>query len=91
VSADHALSESIVKLIDHAVLQATQTAAEVRAACEFCAALGVASVCVKPSYVPLAVECLAGSGVSASTVIGFPHGGAAREIKAAETHLACQL
>jgi deoxyribose-phosphate aldolase len=85
------LPESIVNLIDHAVLHPTQTDADVRAACEFCAALGVASVCVKPSFVPLAAECLAGSQVLVSTVIGFPHGGVATETKAAEARLACEL
>jgi deoxyribose-phosphate aldolase len=84
------ITQSIVKLIDHSVLQPTQTDADVRAACEFCAALGVASVCVKPSFVPLAAECLAGSGVLVCTVVGFPHGGAATSIKVAETHLACE-
>ena len=54
------MSASIVKLIDHAVLQPTQTDADVRAACALCAELGVASVCVKPSHVPLAAECLRG-------------------------------
>jgi deoxyribose-phosphate aldolase len=83
-------TQSIVKLIDHSVLQPTQTEADVRAACEFCAALGVASVCVKPSFVPLAAECLAGSDVLVSTVAGFPHGGATTQIKVAETHLACE-
>ncbi len=84
------LSASIVKLIDHAVLHPTQTDADVRAACALCAELGVASVCVKPSHVLLAAECLKGSGVLVSTVIGFPHGGTATETKVAETHLACQ-
>ena len=84
------MPQSIVKLIDHAVLLPTQTDADVVAACEFCAALGVASVCVKPSHVPLAAKCLDGSGVLVSTVIGFPHGGSRTDIKAAETHLACQ-
>jgi deoxyribose-phosphate aldolase len=34
----------------------------------------VASVCVRPCDVPLAVRLLAGSGVATGTVIGFPHG-----------------
>jgi deoxyribose-phosphate aldolase len=83
------LPDSIVKLIDHSVLQPTQTADDVRAACEFCAELGVASVCVKPSFISLAAECLAGSSVLVITAIGFPHGGTATEIKVAETHFAC--
>ncbi|MEX2309543.1 MAG: deoxyribose-phosphate aldolase [Pirellulales bacterium] len=83
------MPESIVKLIDHAVLQPTQTDDDVRAACKLCVELGVASVCVKPSHVALAAECLRGSPVLVSTVIGFPHGGTTIETKVAETRLAC--
>lgn len=84
------MSESVVKLIDHAVLKPTQTDDDVRAACQLCAELGVASVCVKPSHVPLAVSCLHDTGVIASTVIGFPHGGTTTDTKVAEARLACQ-
>lgn len=81
---------SIVARIDHAVLQPTQTDADLRAACRLCVDVGVASVCVKPSMVPLAAELLAGSRVVPSTVIGFPHGGTATAVKVRETELACQ-
>jgi len=84
------MAESIVKLIDHAVLQPTQTDQDVRAACALCAEWGVASVCVKPSHVSLAEECLRGANVLVSTVIGFPHGGTTTETKVFETRLACQ-
>jgi deoxyribose-phosphate aldolase len=84
------LSLSVVKLIDHAVLQPTQTDDDVRTACALCAELSTASVCVKPSHVPLAAECLRGSDVLVSTVIGFPHGGTTTETKVAETELACR-
>jgi deoxyribose-phosphate aldolase len=90
-------------LIDHAVLQPTQTDDDVRAACAMCAELGTASVCVKPSHVPLAAECLRAARPSpgpspgrggeipvVSTVIGFPHGGTTTETKVAETELACR-
>jgi len=83
------MSDSIVRLIDHAVLQPTQTDDDVRAACAMCAELGAASVCVKPSHVPLAAECLRGFDTYVSTVIGFPHGGTTTETKVAETDLAC--
>jgi deoxyribose-phosphate aldolase len=83
-------NDSLVKLIDHAVLQPTQTDDDVRAACTMCAELGVASVCVKPSHVSLAAECLRRSSVLVSTVIGFPHGGTTTEAKVAETELACR-
>jgi deoxyribose-phosphate aldolase len=84
------LPDSVIQLIDHAVLHPTQTDADVREACAFCRELGVASVCVKPSFVTLAADCLHGSTVLASTVIGFPHGGTTTQAKVAETTLACQ-
>jgi deoxyribose-phosphate aldolase len=84
------LPDSLVKLIDHAVLQPTQTDDDVRAACAMCAEFGVASVCVKPSHVPLAAECLRDSSVPVSTVIGFPHGGTTTDAKVVETQLACR-
>jgi deoxyribose-phosphate aldolase len=84
------VNSSVVKLIDHSVLQPTYTDDDVRAACAMCHELGVASVCVKPSHVSLAAECLRGSSVLVTTVIGFPHGGTTTETKVAETQLACQ-
>ncbi len=81
---------SIVALIDHAVLQPTQTDDDLRAACRLCVEVGVASVCVKPSMVPLAAELLAGSRVVPSTVIGFPHGGTTTGAKVRETEIACR-
>lgn len=84
------MPDSIVRLIDHAVLHPTQTDDDVRAACKLCVELGVASVCVKPCHVLLAAECLNGSPVLVSTVIGFPHGGTSTEAKVAETQVACR-
>ncbi len=81
---------SIVALIDHAVLQPTQTDADMRAACRLCVEVGTASVCVKPSMVPLAAELLGGSRVVPSTVIGFPHGGTSTAAKVRETEVACR-
>jgi len=83
------MPESIVSLIDHAVLHPTQTHHDLRKACQMCADLGVASVCVKPAMVSLAAELLAGSKTVPSTVIGFPHGGTSTETKVRETEVAC--
>lgn len=83
------MSESLVAMIDHAVLHPTQTDEDLRKACQRCAELGVASVCVKPAMVPLAAELLAGSATVPSTVIGFPHGGTTTETKVRETEVAC--
>jgi len=77
-------------MIDHALLHPTMTDAEMRAGCELAAHYGVASVCIKPYAVKTATELLKGSGVAVGTVIGFPHGSNATEIKVHETALACR-
>jgi len=84
------MSQSLAKLIDLALLHPTMTDAEMRAGCEKAKKLGVASVCIKPYAVKLAAELLRGSDVAVGTVIGFPHGSNAPEIKAAEAKLACE-
>lgn len=84
------MPQSVVSLIDHAVLSPTQTDADLRAACQMCVEVGTASVCVKPAMLPLAVELLAGSPVMPSTVIGFPHGGVTTASKIHETEIACR-
>ena len=84
------MTESIAKLIDHALLHPTLTDEEIRAGCETARRLEVATVCVKPYAVPLAAEILAGSPVGVGTVIGFPHGSNASAVKAFEADHACQ-
>jgi deoxyribose-phosphate aldolase len=81
---------SVSKLIDHALLHPTLTEPQLREGCELGKRLRVASVCIKPYAVPLAVELLAGSGVAVCTVIGFPHGSHATESKVFEARLACE-
>ncbi len=82
--------EELLAKIDHAVLQPTQGDDDVRQACDLCATLRVATVCVKPSHVPLAVLLLTDSPVGVSTVVGFPHGGTSTQAKVAETAAACR-
>ncbi len=84
------MSQSVVSLIDHAVLSPTQIDIDLRDACAMCVEVGTASVCVKPSMVSLAAELLAGSSVVPSTVIGFPHGGTTTGTKVRETEIACR-
>lgn len=84
------MSQSFAKLIDLALLHPTMTDAELRAGCEKAKKLGVASVCIKPYAVKMAADLLKGSGVGVGTVIGFPHGSNATEIKVAEAKLACE-
>jgi deoxyribose-phosphate aldolase len=66
--------EQLAKTIDHSLLRPELTEAEVVAGLELAKRYHVASVCVKPYHVPLAVRLLAGSDVAVGTVVGFPHG-----------------
>ncbi|MCY0993081.1 deoxyribose-phosphate aldolase [Nannocystis sp. ILAH1] len=72
--------------IDHTLLRATATAAQVEQLCREAHAGGFFSVCVQPSRVALARATLASLGASAKvcTVIGFPLGANTPAIKAAE-------
>jgi deoxyribose-phosphate aldolase len=80
----------LASMIDHALLHPTMTDAEMRAGCELARKYAVASVCIKPYAVPLAVEALRGSSVAVGTVIGFPHGSNATTIKCSEIVQACR-
>jgi deoxyribose-phosphate aldolase len=79
------LSMRLAPLIDHAVLAPLATTADMEDACHKAKVAGLASVCVKPWMVLGAAAILKGSGVVASTVIGFPQGGMHPRIKLAES------
>jgi deoxyribose-phosphate aldolase len=79
----------LAKMIDHSLLHPTMTDADLEAGCKLAAQYQVASVCIKPYAVKMAVEWLRGSGVLVGCVIGFPHGNSATESKRYETELAC--
>ena len=80
--------EAIARRIDHSLLGPTMTEAELEDGCRLAADYGVASVCIKPFAVPLAVGLLEGTGVQVGTTIGFPHGGHASAIKVLESRQA---
>lgn len=82
--------KALAKMIDHSLLHPTMTEEDLRKGCAIAKAYDVASVCIKPYAVKLAVEELAGSDVLVGTVVGFPHGNSTTEIKVAETVRACQ-
>jgi len=65
----------IAKMIDHAVLKPQATDDDVREGCAVAVKYSTASICVRPSDLVIASECIKGSSVLLSTVIGFPHGG----------------
>ena len=75
----------LAKMMDHTLLKATATPAQIEQLCAEARQIDSASVCVNPYYVPLAKKLLAGSDVKVCTVIGFPLGANTSETKAFET------
>jgi len=82
--------EEIAGMIDHALLHPTLTNEELTSGCDLADLYNVATVCVKPYHVGLAVNRLKSSKVAVCTVIGFPHGANLIEIKKLETQRACE-
>jgi deoxyribose-phosphate aldolase len=78
----------IAKMIDHSLLMPTMTVADLEAGCHLAVAYEAASVCIMPYYLRRCAEILKGSGVAASTTIGFPHGGHTTNVKVAEANQA---
>lgn len=62
------------KLIDHTLLKADATSAQIKQLCQEAKDYDFKSVCVNPAFVPQATELLKGSDVEVCTVIGFPFG-----------------
>ena len=73
------------KYIDHTLLKAFATRADIEKLCAEAREYDFKSVCVNPYYVPLAKKLLEGSDVLVCTVIGFPLGANTKEVKAFET------
>lgn len=65
---------NIASLIDHTVLKADATRADVLKVCAEAREYGFASVCVNAYWVPLVARELAGTDVKVCTVVGFPLG-----------------
>jgi deoxyribose-phosphate aldolase len=78
----------IAEFIDHTLLKAEATRSEIEKLCTEALDNEFAAVCVNPVWVPLCASRLKGSRVALATVIGFPLGANASDIKAAETALA---
>jgi len=80
--------EELAHLIDHTMLKADATPAEIKQLCEEALAYQFASVCINPSYVPLAAAKLSETGVAVCTVIGFPLGATTTTAKVCEAEQA---
>lgn len=79
---------SLANRIDHTLLAATATQAQVEQLCAEAIEYGFASVCVNSRWVPLVTDTLADSDVLVCTVVGFPLGAMSRLAKAEEARIA---
>jgi deoxyribose-phosphate aldolase len=80
----------LAKTIDHSLLKPELTREDIVNGCELADMYHVASVCIKPCYVKLAVQLLANSDVAVGTVIGFPHGSSTTAVKVFEAKQAIE-
>jgi deoxyribose-phosphate aldolase len=79
---------SVAGMIDHTLLKPDATPDQVAQLCYEARKFSFASVCVNPSYVKLCADLLKGSSVKVCTVIGFPLGASAPDVKIFETETA---
>jgi len=81
-------SKDIAGMIDHSLLQPFLTDADIRAGCAIAIKYHTASVCCRPTDLPIVTPLLKGTGVRVSTVIGFPHGSNDTRVKVFEAGIA---
>ncbi|MCD4750190.1 MAG: deoxyribose-phosphate aldolase [Thermoanaerobaculales bacterium] len=74
--------------IDHTLLRADTTPSDIDRLCDEAMEFSFAAVCINPVWVRRATARLRGSGVTVASVVGFPLGASAPEIKAMETRRA---
>jgi deoxyribose-phosphate aldolase len=72
----------LARLLDHSVLKPEATEADLLAGAEVVVAWNIGFFCVQPCWIKLACAALAGTGARVVTVVGFPHGCDATEVKA---------
>ncbi len=81
---------NLAKMIDHTLLKPDATQEQIAQLCFEARKYGFASVCVNPAWVELCAQLLKGSEVKVCTVIGFPLGATAPEVKVFETENAIE-
>ena len=90
LSVEDVTYEQLAGTIDHSLLKPMLTQRDVEEGCDLAAQYEVVSVCVRPGDVSLAVSALEGSKVAIGTVVAFPHGDSASEVKAFEARRAME-
>lgn len=79
------MDKPLAKYLDHTILKANATQAEVQQIIDEALEYDFASVCINPYWVKLAAEQLRGTNVNVCTVVGFPLGATTTYAKVAET------
>jgi deoxyribose-phosphate aldolase len=79
------MKEPVATYIDHTLLKAACSSADIDKLCQEAREFGFAAVCVPPFVVKQAAAALQNSPVKTATVIGFPMGYSSRSSKIAET------
>lgn len=80
----------LASYIDHTILKAEATPADIETLCQEAKAYHFASVCINTCYVPQAAQLLTGSDVKVCCTVGFPLGAMAPKAKAFEAQNAVQ-
>jgi deoxyribose-phosphate aldolase len=82
--------KAIARYIDHTLLKADATRAQITQLCREAQEYRFAAVCVNPTHVRLCADLLKDSGVAVASVAGFPLGATSPEVKAYEARQAIQ-
>jgi deoxyribose-phosphate aldolase len=77
--------QQLASMIDHTMLKPDVSHEQIKKLCEEAAQYKFATVCVNSTNVGLAAKLLAGTGVKAIAVVGFPLGASTPRAKAFET------
>ena len=81
---------NLAGMIDHTLLKPDATPDQIAQLCFEARKYGFASVCVNPAWVSLCAQLLQGASAKVCSVIGFPLGASAPEVKAFETQNAIE-
>ncbi len=81
----------VADFVDHTLLKAEATRAEIETLCAEAAEHRFAAVCVNGSWVKLCADLLDGCGVAVAAVAGFPLGAMTSRAKASETNELVEL
>ncbi len=82
-------AKEILSRVDHTILKPEATWEDVRKLCDEAMEANTASVCINPCFVKRAADYMKGK-IAVCTVVGFPLGASATEIKVAETKKAIE-